>query len=42
MKKYIICGIFLSLAAVEVSYEHGDPALVEYDGEFFLERLLIQ
>ena len=28
-------GIFLSSAAVEISYEGGDWVLVEYDGKFF-------
>ena len=41
MSDYIICGIFLSLVAVKISHEHGDLVLVEYDREFFLERLLM-
>ena len=31
MNEYIICGIFPSLAAVEIPHEHGDLVLVEYD-----------
>ena len=31
MNEYIICGIFSSLAAVEIPHEHGDLVLVEYD-----------
>ena len=42
MNKYIICAIFLRLAAVEISHEHSDLVLVEYDGEFFLEILFMQ
>ena len=37
--KYTICGIFLSFAAVDISYEQGDQVHVEYDGKFFLGEI---
>ena len=40
LNKYIICGIFLSFAAVDISYECGDWVHVEYDGGFFLGEII--
>ena len=39
MNKYIIYGIFLSFATVDISYEHADWVLVEYDGQFFPKEI---
>ena len=36
---YIIGGIFLIFAAVDVSYERGSWVPVEYDGYFFPEEI---
>ena len=37
--KYIICGIFLSFAAVTISYARGDWVFPEYDRKFFSEEI---
>ena len=35
LNKYTIYSFFLTSAAVDISYEHGDWVLVEYNRKFF-------